>query len=235
MLQTLDKSKYAMPIDFPDMPYVPLQNFTKYSAFRRRSNKYRSNSIISPKMEKYFTMKTLEKNIQQKIIDISFKIEKESNFLREKSNKMNVSLFIKKKLGLESDNEGSSFSKNNVAFRGNEKNKSFSQRKIFVDTSLTAAGEDIVQDTSLVSTKFRKKRKKKDKYRVLLKKKIVYDSFDSDEAEELDLFFISPNNPFILIIDSLIILSMVAKIFSTESFPFTSFKTASSKSPTEEY
>ena len=193
------------------------KNFTKYSAFRRRSNKYRSNSIISPKMEKYFTMKTLEKNIQQKIIDISFKIEKESNFLREKSNKMNVSLFIKKKLGLESDNEGSSFSKNNVAFRGNEKNKSFSQRKIFVDTSLTAAGEDIVQDTSLVSTKFRKKRKKKDKYRVLLKKKIVYDSFDSDEAEELDLFFISPNNPFILIIDSLIILST---FFNSVYFPF---------------
>lgn len=107
------------------------KNLTKNSAFRRKSYKYKSNnSFISSKMEKYFTMKTLEKNIQQKIIDLSLMIEKESSLLlREKSNKMNVSLFIKRKLGMESEYDGSSFiSKNNIVFRGNEKNKSFSQR-----------------------------------------------------------------------------------------------------------
>ena len=198
------------------------KNYTKYSAFLRKSYKYKSNtnSIHSPKMEKYFTMKTLEKNIQQKIIDISLMIEKESSLLREKSNKMNVSLFIKKKLGMESDIEGSSFiSKNNVNFRGNDKNKSFSNRKMIADTSPTAGGEDIIQlnNTSLVFTKIRKKRKKKERYRVLLKKSMVYDSFDSDEAEELDQFFISLNNPLILIIDFLIILST---LFNFVYFPF---------------
>ena len=192
------------------------KNYTKYSAFRRKSNKFKSNIIISP--EKFFSMKALEKIIQQKIVDISLTIEKESSLLREKSNKTNISLFIKRKLGMESDYEGSSFiSKNNVVFRGNEKNKSFSQRKMISVTSPTAAGEDIPQDTSLILKKFRKKRKKKDKFRVLLKKPIVYDSFDSDEAEELDQFFISPNNPLILILDSLIIIST---IFNSVYNPF---------------
>ena len=195
------------------------KNYTKYSALRRKSNKFKSNnSFISSKKEKYFSMKTLEKNIQQKIVDLSLIIEKEASLLKEKSNKTNVSLFIKRKLGMESDYEGSSFiSKNNVAFRGNDKNKSFSQRKMITDTSPTAAGGDIVQDTNLIFKKFRKKRKKKDKYRVLLKKQIVYDSFDSDEIEELDQFFISPNNPLILILDLLIILST---IFNSVYTPF---------------
>ena len=111
------------------------KNYTKYSALRRKSNKFKSNnSFISSKKEKYFSMKTLEKNIQQKIVDLSLIIEKEASLLKEKSNKTNVSLFIKRKLGMESDYEGSSFiSKNNVAFRGNDKNKSFSQRKMITD------------------------------------------------------------------------------------------------------
>ena len=197
------------------------KNLTRFSAFRRKSYKYKSNtnSINSRTMDKYNTMKTLEKNIQQKIIDISLLIEKLSSLLREKSNKMNISLFIKRKLGVESDIEGSSFiSKNNAAFRGNDKNKSFSQRKTVIDTSPTAVvGESIAPDTSIVFTKYKRKKKKKDKYRVLFKKSMVYDSFDSEEAEELDQFFISPNNPLILIIDTWIILST---IFNSVYFPF---------------
>ena len=60
-----------------------------------------------------------------------------------------------------------------------------------------------------------KKKTKKEKFRVLTKKKIVYDSFDSEEIEELEQFFISPNNKIILIIDSLIIISTIFNIIYT--------------------
>ena len=60
-----------------------------------------------------------------------------------------------------------------------------------------------------------KKKTKKEKFRVLTKKKIVYDSFDSEEIEELEQFFISPNNKIILMIDSLIIISTIFNIIYT--------------------
>ena len=62
-------------------------------------------------MNRNSSIKTLEKDIQQKIIDISIKIERESeDILGEQAgepnnNKINLSAFIKKKIGTESEFE----------------------------------------------------------------------------------------------------------------------------------
>ena len=196
------------------------KNYTKYSAYLPRKSKHRltvSNSK-PPQFEKFFTMKTLEKNIQQKIIDISMAIEKESSLIREQSNKTNYSLFIMKKLGMESDFDGSSFiSKNTVSFQKNDKNKSFS-KKISFELSPTSAIDEIRFKDSpscKVFSKSKKKKRKKERYRVLFKKKIVYDSFDSEEEEEIEQFFISPDNIFMQIVDFLIIISTLFNMIYT--------------------
>ena len=89
--------------------------------YKRNKQKYHLSwtTLNSLSTEKLFSMKTLEKNIQQKIIDISMKIEKESTSIINEDKdtpKINASLFIKKKLGLDSDVDQSSFvSKNNLS------------------------------------------------------------------------------------------------------------------------
>ena len=44
---------------------------------------------------------------------------------------------------------------------------------------------------------------------------MIYESFDSEEQEELEHFFISPNNIIILIIDALIIISTIFYLIYT--------------------
>ena len=70
--------------------------------YKRNKQKYHLSwtTLNSLSTEKLFSMKTLEKNIQQKIIDISMKIEKESTSIINEDKdtpKINASLFIKKK------------------------------------------------------------------------------------------------------------------------------------------
>ena len=44
---------------------------------------------------------------------------------------------------------------------------------------------------------------------------MIYDSFDSEEQEELEHFFISPNNKIILTIDALTIISTILYLIYT--------------------
>ena len=197
------------------------KNKTKISANLYKRKKRKSNFSYNPKTlqtEKLFSMKTLEKNIQQKIIDISMRIEKESSLLREETHKLNASLFIKKKLGKDSEIEQSSFlSKNNLSLQRKEKNKSFSmKKKLNYDFSPKIGDKDWREYHSFVFfSKYKKKKNKKEIFRNLFKKIILYDSFDSEEEEEIENFYISPNNKLILIIDLLVILSTIFNMIFT--------------------
>ncbi len=97
------------------------QSLAKLSTFQKKSKKKNSLSVQknllkqkyisnlkSPKIDNNSSLKNLEKDIQQKIIDISMKIERESS-LTNGDNKsiLNISYFIKKKLGQESEIESS--------------------------------------------------------------------------------------------------------------------------------
>ena len=190
--------------------------------FRKNMNHSITNITKSPKQKqkhipKHFSMKTLERSIQQKILDISMKIEEESVLLKEKTNKINLSLFIKQKLGREESNYNNSSStmKDIIDIKRN-KNKTFIEKKINLDISPKIDDNNKMRKhPSCIFFSKLKKKTKKEKFRVLTKKKIVYDSFDSEEVEELEQFFISPNNKIILIIDSLIIISTIFNIIYT--------------------
>ena len=192
-----------------------------YKKNKLKYNKFSYTTLYPASAEKLFSMKTLEKNIQQKIIDISMKIEKESSLIKEDTSKLNISLFIKKKLGIDSDGEQSSFvSKNNLSNQKKKMNKSsFStpkkQRKNF-DFSLKVGDKETREYHSfMLSSKSKKKKRRKEKFRNLFQKKNLYDSFDSEEEEEIQNFFISPDNKIILLIDSLIILTTLFSMILT--------------------
>ena len=167
------------------------------------------------KLDNLSKMKTIEKNIQKKILGISMKIEKESSLIKEKT----ISQLIKKKIMNQSDNENSSFiSKSNVMLK-NDKIKSFSTKIInmnYINIEASPKDENKIKDFSCILFSKHKKRKiKKEKFRTLFKKKALYDSFDSEEEEELDKFFISPNNKLIQLLDSLVIISTLFNMVYT--------------------
>ena len=222
------KSKNVVKNTFSKFKTDQISNYRKnktkisgniYKRTKRKSNfSYNRQSFQT---EKLFSMKTLEKNIQQKIIDISLRIEKESSLLREETHKINASLFIKKKLGRDSEIEQSSFiSKQNLTLSKKDKNQSISGKKKFsYDFSPKIGDKDWREFHSfLFFSKYKKKKRKKDKFRNLFKKKILYDSFDSEEEEEIENFFISPYNKVILIIDLLVILSTIFNMIFTPYF-----------------
>ena len=142
-------------------------------------------------------------------------IERESSLIREKTNKINISLFIKKKLGVESDEDNSSFTPK-IKVRKKGKNKSFTENCPKINLSTKLDEYELKNYPSCINfSKGKNKKRKKEKYRVLFKKKIIYDSFDSEEEEEKEQFFFSPNNEIILFIDTLIIISTVFNIVYT--------------------
>ena len=165
-------------------------------------------------MQRFYSIKTLEKTIQQKIIDISMQIEKESSLIREKTNKINLSLFIKKKLGVESDIDNSSFT-SKKKFMKKENNKSFIENNKKINLSTKIEENELKNYQTCTFSKYKNNKRKKEKFRVIFKKKILYDSFDSEEEEEIEQFFISPNNIFILFIDILIIISTLFNMIYT--------------------
>ena len=105
------------------------KNKERNSTKLNRKNIYPSH-FSNNKTPKHCSMKTLEKSIQQKILDISMKIEEESVLLKEKTNKINLSLFIKQKLGREESNYNNSSStmKDIIDIKRN-KNKTFYRKK----------------------------------------------------------------------------------------------------------
>ena len=80
------------------------------------------------KILKHYSMKTLEKSIQNKILDISLKIGDESMIIKEKLSKINVGAFIKKKLGKDESINLSS-SKDNI-LRKKKKNNTINGKKV---------------------------------------------------------------------------------------------------------
>ena len=189
-------------------------NLKKHSLFSLQN--FQSLKTKKTKFENYSVMKTLEKNIQQKILDISMQIEKESSLINSNQNKKNLSLFIKKKI--ESENDHSSFFSKNNTIQKNIRNKTFSEKKININVASSPIDENKKTDFSCIlfsKYKKRKRKREREKYRVLFKKKAIYDSFDSEEEEEIEQLFISPDNKFILLIDSLVIISTLFNMLYT--------------------
>ena len=217
----LDQSKL---IEIPNYN----KHFSKpnvYSAIKHLQKSHYISNIKSPKMNRNSSIKTLEKDIQQKIIDISIKIERESeDMLGEQvgepnNNKINLSAFIRKKIGTESEFENSSFlSKNKIIYK-NKRHKSYTGNNMKCDQLPDGTNNNNVNNKSHVTYSMFKKTKKnkKNKFRRLFQKKIVYDSFDSEEMlDEVDNFYIPHDSCFIKIIDFLLIFS---SLFNVIYFP----------------
>ena len=157
------KKHLSKPNIFPTIKYLNKSNHI--------------SNIKSPKMNRHSSIKTLEKDIQQKIIDISMKIEQEiSDILGEpNNNKNNLSTFIKKKIGSESEFENSSFLSKNKIIQSYKRHKSFTGKNLKFEQ--LAEGINFNNKSHCISnSKFRKT--KKEAFRRLFQKKIVYDSFD---------------------------------------------------------
>ena len=189
------------------------QNNKILSAFK---NVYKSNFLStnrSLKLNRNNSIKTLEKDIQQKILDISMKIDKETTIgIGENKSGANFTNFIKKKLGQESENANSLLNKVKTV----QKSISYFRKKYKMSSSLSDDSDNKNKSCNIPFSKYKKI--KKNKFRVLIKKKLVYDSFDSEEdLEELDNFFISPENIFIKIFDLLIVIS---SLFNVIYFPY---------------
>ena len=190
-----------------------------YSSLRHIQKLNHISNIKSPKRKS--SIKTLEKDIQQKIIDISMKIELEDNILgetlgenlNEQNNKINLSAFIRKKISTESDYENSSFLSKRMINK-NRRHKSYTGTNTKFEQLPDGVSPHNNKSYSLFKKRKKNKKKKNpNKFRRLFQKKLVYDSFDSEEIlDEIDNFYISPDNNFIRLIDLLVIFSSLFNI-----------------------
>ena len=171
-------------------------------------NKKRKHSYIQ-------SLKFIEKNIKNKILDISIQIEKEdviNSVISKNNNNLNLSTYIKKQIEGELD----SSPKNHKAIN----NKKIMNKNLNTDISENSLKLSLVQKNEFQKVNSFSKihnHKGPDKYRVLLQKKILYDSFNSEEEKENDddSFYISPKGKFVLIFDSLIILFSLFDVIYT--------------------
>ena len=167
----------------------------------------------------------LQKDIQKTIFGLSMKIEQESTIIGLENDDLKLSTLIKKKL----DMDKSSIHSNRKVKKEKDKKKdkgikrsSIFGKKLSLDKLEESLDNSLIplksKSTDLMP-KINKKFKRintKSKYRILLRKKLVYDSFDSEEDEELEgLFFIPPDDTFIRIIDLFIIFSTIFNIIYT--------------------
>ena len=193
-------------IDENDNNIFPPLNFNKN--FHNISPNVFSSTHLS---KSQISMKSIEKDLQQKIINISLKIEEESTIIGIK-NPLKLSTLIMKKINFENKDNLSIFSPKHNRQKGqkslaNQKAVKFEEKK---DTCLSPKKNNLSKNnkfTKHLTKKFTKKFTiSKAKYRTLLRKKMVYDSFDSEEDDEIEGIYISPDNSFIHLIDSLIII-----------------------------
>ena len=150
------------------------------------------------------SLKFIEKNIKNRILDISIQIEKEDNIASGIiiDNNLNISTYIKKQI--DGDNDFSPKSKN-------INSKNCINKSLKNDVSGSHIKLSILQKSDyqkIPSFSRIHNYKGPDKYRVLLQKKLVYDSYDSEEERENEegAFYISPTGNFVLIFDCLIII-----------------------------
>ena len=179
----------------------------------KNKNKNQENSYYSINPSGFKgrnSYKDLEQNIMNKILDISMRIEKEENIIsstNNNENNLNLSTLVKSRIDGESDSIYHSKNKTNNKLK--LKNKSNLNLKLNMSNSSPnnsrVSNNDISKNNFISKTPVLKAH---DKYRVLYQKKIVYDSFDSEEEKrnEDDRFYISPKSNFSLVFDFLIII-----------------------------
>ena len=171
------------------------------------------------------SLKYIEKNIKNKLLDISLQIEKEENdgnisCIISKKNNLDLSTFIKRHIDGESD-----FSKtpkhraiNNKFFKLN-RNSEVKRMKLSISDTTTSKISLLQKSEINIGNSISKipYPKINDKFRVLLQKNILYDSFDSEEEnqEEDEIFYISPKSSFIVAFDSLILIFCLFDIIYT--------------------
>ena len=190
---------------------------------RAGTNEYKKNNDLDNSKLTIFrnrkstnlqSLKFIEKNIKNKILDISIQIEKEDNNISsgyKGENNLNLSTFIKKQI----DGEFDFSPKNKIINSKNCINKSFKNDYSGSNIKLSILQKSDYQKISSFSRIHNNKGS--DKYRVLLQKKLVYDSYNSEEEREKggSIFYISPTGNFVLIFDSLIIFCSLFDIIYT--------------------
>ena len=162
---------------------------------------------INSKFKRKDSLKVLEKTIINKILDISMRFEKEDNFLtgvnNKENNNLNLSALILNQIEI-GDTDNSILSKSILS--------NTNKLKLKKESKLDLSRSSINSKHSLVSKNeksiLKMPVKGPEKYRVLFKKNMMYDSFNSEEEreEEEDNFYISPKSNFVLIFDFLIII-----------------------------
>ena len=143
------------------------------------------------------SLKFIEKNIKNKILDISMKIEKEENLTSViKDNNLNLSTLVLKQI------EG------DYGYITN--GKKLKSKTFKNDLNMSNSKINLISTAKVYNLKA-------DKYRVLLQKNILYDSLNSEEDKENedDGFYISPKSKFVLIFDFLIIIFCLFDIIYT--------------------
>ena len=193
--------------------YFPSVNF--HNNFHNIGPNMFSSNILS-KSQNSLTMKSIEKDLQQKIINISMKIEEESSIIGVQNNNFKLSTLILGKINIDNKDNKSIFSPThkkkvqNSPINKNNLNK-FEKKDICLSP---IKNHFIPKFTKTIKNN----KNNKNAFRFLLKKKLIYDSFDSDEEDELEGIFISPDNYFIQFIDLLIIISSLFNMIYTPYF-----------------
>ena len=192
---------------------------THYNKNKNKNQEKSYYSISPSRFKDHNTYKDLEQNIMNKILDISLKIEKEENIIsltHHNENNLNFSTLIKSRIDGESDSIYQSKNKTNRKLK--VKNKSNTNLKL--DISKSSPNNSRVSNNDNSKNSFISKApslKAHDKYRVLYKKNLVYDSFDSEEEnkDEDYRFYISPKSYFSLVFDFLILIFSLFDIIYT--------------------
>ena len=183
--------------------------------FYTKKEQEKSFYSINSRFKKKDSLKVLEKTIINKIFDISMRIEKEDNFLTGVNNKENNNLNLSALIlnNIEGDIDNSILSKSVLS--NTNKLKLRKESKLDLSKSSINSKQTLIpkNEKSIIKTPV----KGPEKYRVLLKKNMMYDSCNSEEdkEEEDDSFYISPKSNFVLIFDFLIIIFCLFDIVFT--------------------
>ena len=195
-------------------------NYSELKKFGTNEEKNNSNvknskislNLLNKRKKNKKSLKSIEKNIKNKILDISMKIEKEENIESSlsKENNLNLSAFIKRQI--DCDNYYIQTPKNttlnNIKLRKKER-KSFKLEESNINMKKEIQNNSISRNNN---------QKQNEKYRVLIQKNILYDSFNSEEEDKQNeeiSFDISPRSKFVLIFDFLIIIFSLFYIIYT--------------------
>ncbi len=189
----------------------------------KKINKQIISSTHLVKGKNYLSLKSIEKDLQQKIVSISMKIEKESTIIGLPENSfLKLTTLIKEKI-VEKDNKPISlFSPKQKRPQLQYQNSPVNKKKYENNNNGDNVDNNNANDSSskkiLSKLKVLKTLKNnKNIFRVLLRKNLIYDSFDSEEEEDLESIVISHGNTFIQVIDSLV---MISSLFYMIYTPF---------------